>query len=292
MKISNQLFKKIFRSHFSYSPSFLPIRQFSSKKKQDINSKTKSKPKLPQNSIDENNSQSNLLKPQKYRTKAAYKLLEIDDQFRFINSCRRVIELGCCPGGWTEVLIKRCPNNAIIVSIDREKMLPIDLKENKKQIAITYLETEIFQHETNLELAKLFNLDRVDLIICDIDIEVESCSLNDSERILAHIKNTMTFVLNTLEVGGKLLFKGYRNLHQKMNKEYMELYFKNVVMTQPLMSRLESSELYYYCTGFGESKLIDTLNEKKNDFEYSDFCTHFPEINRMTEFQRKKMFYM
>ena len=177
-----------------------------------------------------------LSKNDHYRSRAAYKLIEIDDKFKILNSSKSVIDLGGAPGSWSEVLNERLKNPKKIITID---LLEIQPSPN----------LEIVQHDFT---AKSFvryveQFKPFDLIISDISPNLSGNKTADFLRMQDFVEIAFDSALKLLNKNGHFVTKYFRT--GDMNKTIMlaKQNFMKVSSFKPEYSRKESSEIYLIC---------------------------------------------
>lgn len=180
-----------------------------------------------------------LSKAKGYRSRAAYKLIEINEKFKIINKRSKVIDLGASPGGWTQVVAEIQNNDNQVIAIDKKQMDPI------KGCKFFYDDISIFLKDN--EILKRNNFD---VILSDMAANSSGHRFTDlanSEKIyyLAH-----EFVLKYLAINGSFICKFFRNSLEKTILQNIKRYFKKVRTYKPVSSRKNSKEIYLIAIGF------------------------------------------
>ncbi len=170
-----------------------------------------------------------------YRSRAAYKLIEIDDKFKLIKKSKYMIDLGAAPGGWTQLLTQRASEGAKIVAIDLLKFdeLPgvqqfigdFEDEENQKKII------DSLGHKANL-------------IVSDMAPSTSGHAQTDHLRIMRLVNSAYDFALNTLEKGGSFVAKVFIGGKEKQFFERVKKDFKEAYFFKPKASRSSSVEIY------------------------------------------------
>ena len=174
-----------------------------------------------------------------FRSRSAYKLLELNSKFKFFKSSKTVIDLGCYPGGWSQILKKNLKNC---------KILSIDIKKMEKIDGVDFLLCD-FQKEESKEkiLKKLTN--KADLLVSDMAVNTTGNKDLDCIRtnaLCAEVIEFSSFVINKSGVVIAKLFNGIDFLNVKnlaQNKFHRVNFFK------PESSRDHSKETYIHCAG-------------------------------------------
>ena len=184
-----------------------------------------------------------------YRGRAAYKILELDDKIRFLVPGARVVDLGCAPGGWCQVAVKRV--NALGERTDKRqgRILGIDLQE-VEPIAGAEIHQLDFMDDGADEQVKAWLDGPADVVMSDMAASSSGHKQTDHLRIIALCEAAAYFAFDVLEEGGtfvaKVLAGGAEGELQKLLKQK----FTKVVNIKPPASRADSSEKFVVATGF------------------------------------------
>lgn len=180
-----------------------------------------------------------------YRSRAAYKLLEIDDKHHFLKPGARVVDLGAAPGGWTQIAVKRTGaangRGGHVVGID---ILPME------QIAgSTVIELDFRADEAPDTLKELMG-GPADVVLSDMAASATGHRPTDHLRIMALCEMALDFAVEVLKPGGSFLAKvlqggAERDLMKALNRN-----FAAVRHVKPKASRSDSAEMYVLATGF------------------------------------------
>lgn len=184
-----------------------------------------------------------------YRGRAAFKILELDEKYRFLVPGARVVDLGCAPGGWLQVAVKRInalgekPGKAVgrIIGVDLQEVEPIAGAE------IHQLD---FMDDHADEKVKTWLGGKADVVMSDMAASSSGHKQTDHMRIIALCEAAAYFAFDVLEEGGtfvaKVLAGGAEGELQKLLKQK----FTKVANVKPPASRADSSEKFVVATGF------------------------------------------
>jgi 23S rRNA (uridine2552-2'-O)-methyltransferase len=179
-----------------------------------------------------------------YRSRAAYKLAELDDRFRFLRGGKRVLDLGAAPGGWTQIAVARvgkAKGTGKVVGID---LLPIDPIPG----AI------LFQGDFLGDGAEKKLLDALggapDAILSDMAAPATGHAATDHIRIVALVEAAYEFAREHLAPGGTFVAKVFQGGTERELLERMKKDFASVKHAKPPASRAESAEVYVVAQGF------------------------------------------
>jgi 23S rRNA methylase len=188
-------------------------------------------------------------KAEGYRGRAAFKILELDDKFRFLVPGARVVDLGCAPGGWCQVAVKRV--NALGEKSGKKigTVLGVDLQE-VEPIAGAETHQLDFMSEDADEKVKEWLGGEADVVMSDMAAASSGHKQTDHLRIIALCEAAAYLAFDVLTPGGtfvaKVLAGGAEGDLQKLLKQK----FEKVVNMKPPASRSDSSEKFVVATGF------------------------------------------
>ncbi len=172
-----------------------------------------------------------------YRSRAAYKLIEIDEKFRIFKNGISVIDLGAAPGSWSQYLSKKIKNGKI-VSIDLKKMETID---NITQILGDFIE------EKNKSKIKDFFKSNVDVVLSDMSVNTTGNKNIDSIHTGELCMEAMLFSKKVLNNDGKFISKIFMGSTFNEIITEAKLIFKEVKVFKPKSSRKDSKESFIIC---------------------------------------------
>jgi 23S rRNA (uridine2552-2'-O)-methyltransferase len=175
-----------------------------------------------------------------YRSRAAYKILELDDRFKFVRGAKRVVDLGIAPGGWAQVVRKRAPK-AAIVGID---LLPTDPIEG-----VTIFEMDFMDDAAPARLEQALD-GAPDLVLSDMAANTVGHKQTDHLRTMALVEAGAWFAVETLEKGGSFVAKVLAGGTDKELLTLLKQHFTSVKHAKPPASRKGSSEWYVVAQGF------------------------------------------
>jgi 23S rRNA (uridine2552-2'-O)-methyltransferase len=177
-------------------------------------------------------------KQQGFRSRAAFKLIELDDRFHLIKRGSRVVDLGAAPGGWTQVAVKR---GARVVGVD---LMPMDPVSGAMLLVGDFTEPEV-QARLITELGG-----KADLVLSDMAPNTTGHGATDHLRIIALAEAALVFALEVLGEGGGFVAKVFQGGAERTVLERLKRHFASVRHAKPPASRKESSELYVVAMGF------------------------------------------
>ena len=172
-----------------------------------------------------------------YRSRASFKLIELNKKFNFIKSNTNLLDLGSFPGGWSQVAIK------IITS---GKIMSVDIREMDPLKNVEFLKGDIMERETKLAIIQYFK-SNLDVIISDMAADTTGNKSLDSIRTNQLCADVINFSKDILKPKGVLVTKIFMGEDFLEVKKLAKSIFKKVNFFKPESSRKESKETYLHC---------------------------------------------
>ena len=188
-----------------------------------------------------------LAKQNGYRARSAFKLIELDDKFRFLTKGKRVVDLGAAPGGWTQVAVERVgstPENPLVVGLDLLEMAYI---AGAKTTQLDFLDDKAPD-----VLKEMLGGHRADVVLSDMAPNTTGMGEVDHLRIMGLLETAYAFALEILAPNGAFVAKIFQGGTEQTLLAQMKRQFKVVKHAKPPASRKESPEFYVVATGFKE----------------------------------------
>ncbi|MBD5405680.1 RlmE family RNA methyltransferase [bacterium] len=177
-----------------------------------------------------------------YRSRATFKIIEIDDKFHLFKQGKKVADIGSAPGGWSDIAVKRV-GKGNVAAIDILEMKPIDGVKFK-------------QVDFNLDEAKEFLIQalngKADVVISDIAPNTTGNQSVDHLQIMALVEQAYYFAIEVLKTGGSFVAKVRQGGTEASLLSEMKKHFSTVKHFKPNSSRKESAETYVIAQGFKE----------------------------------------
>ena len=176
-----------------------------------------------------------------YRSRAAYKLIEIDDRDRILAPGAVVVDLGAAPGGWTQVAVKRAGPDGRVIAIDLLEMQAVP--------GAVFMRGDFASDAGLAAVEAALAGARADAVLSDMSPNISGIAISDQARSMALAELARDFALAHLKPGGAFLVKlfqgaGYEEFHKSVRAR-----FEKVVVRKPDASRGESAELYLLARG-------------------------------------------
>jgi 23S rRNA (uridine2552-2'-O)-methyltransferase len=180
-------------------------------------------------------------KAEGYRSRAAYKLLELDEKFNLLKGLKAVVDLGIAPGGWSQVVRRRSPQ-AAIAGIDLLPTDPID--------GVAILQMDFMDDEAPARLREALGVDHADLVMSDMAANTVGHPQTDHLRTMALVEAGMLFATEVLRPGGAYVAKVLAGGADNNLVAELKRHFTTVKHAKPPASRKDSSEWYVIAQGF------------------------------------------
>lgn len=175
------------------------------------------------------------------RSRAAFKLIEMDEKHRLLKPGARVVDLGAAPGGWTQVAVQRAGDRGKVVALD---LLPMD------QVAGATVLQGDFQDEAAERAVEAALGGQADLVMSDMAPNTTGHAATDHLRIIALAELALDFAIRVLAPGGAFVAKVFQGGSERELLDRLKRHFAAVRHAKPPASRKDSSELYVVATGF------------------------------------------
>jgi 23S rRNA (uridine2552-2'-O)-methyltransferase len=175
------------------------------------------------------------------RSRAAYKLAEIDDKYRLLKPGTRVVDLGAAPGGWSEIAARRGGPNGRVIALDILDMKPID--------GVEFLKLDFLDEAAPLRLKEMLG-GTANVVLSDMAANATGHRQTDHLRIMALAEAAAVFAREVLAPGGAFVCKVLQGGTEAALLAELKRDFGNVKHVKPPASRSDSAELYLLARGF------------------------------------------
>ena len=178
------------------------------------------------------------------RSRAAYKLIEIDDKYHFLKPGMSVVDLGAAPGGWSQIAAKR------VGAADRRgKVVAIDLLEMPEIPGVSFAQLDFLKEDAPDRLLKMIG-GRADVVLSDMAANTTGHRKTDQLRILGLVEGAAAFASDVLNPGGTFVAKVFQSGADAELLAQLKRDFASVRHVKPASSRQDSSERYVLAMGF------------------------------------------
>lgn len=175
-------------------------------------------------------------KAEGYRSRASFKLMEMDDRDHLIRPGEVVVDLGATPGGWSQVVAQRQNGRGRILALDLLEMHPVP--------GVEFLQGDFREEEILLHLEKLLAGDRVGLVLSDMAPNISGIPVSDQARMMNLAELALDFAQNWLKPEGAFLVKVFQGYGFGEFMQSMRQTFATVSSRKPDASRDRSAEVY------------------------------------------------
>jgi len=179
-------------------------------------------------------------KSEGYRSRAAYKLKEMDEKHHLLKRGHSAVDLGAAPGGWTQILVERLGDGRV-VGVDIQEMDPIN--------GAALLKID-FMDAAAPEIIKDALSGPVDVVLSDMASPATGHRETDHLRVMALCEAALEFAIEVLKPGGAFVCKVLRGGTERALLETLKRRFAKVIHVKPPASRRDSAEMYVLATGF------------------------------------------
>jgi 23S rRNA (uridine2552-2'-O)-methyltransferase len=183
-----------------------------------------------------------------YRSRAAYKLIEIDDKYHFLKPGQSVVDLGAAPGGWSQIAARRV--GAVDgKGIAKGRVVAIDLLEMPDIAGVTFAQLDFHANDAPERLTAMLG-GRADVVMSDMAANTTGHRKTDQLRILGLVEGAAAFACEVLNPGGTFLAKVFQSGADAELQAQLKRDFSSVRHVKPSASRQDSSERYVLAMGF------------------------------------------
>lgn len=176
-------------------------------------------------------------KEEGYRSRAAFKLIDLDDKFKILRQCRgAIVDLGCAPGSWLQVVRKRCEKSVKIVGIDLKAVHEIE--------GVKTIQGDFLDRKNHDKLKNIIGDTEIDLVLSDMAADACGFPEIDHLRIMSLVEDAAEFALCNLKRGGSFICKMLQGVGEKELALKLGRHFTKVSFFKPNASRNNSSEIF------------------------------------------------
>jgi 23S rRNA (uridine2552-2'-O)-methyltransferase len=180
-------------------------------------------------------------KKEGFRSRAAFKLIEIDDKYRLLKQGARVVDLGAAPGGWSEIAARRIGPSGRVIALD--------ILDFKPMTGIEFLKLDFLDETAPGRLKEMLG-GKADVVLSDMAANATGHRQTDHLRIMALAEAAIHFAREVLGKGGAFLCKVLQGGTETALLAELKRDFETVKHVKPPASRTDSAELYLLARGF------------------------------------------
>lgn len=182
-------------------------------------------------------------KQEGYRSRAAYKLLELQQRYRIIKPGDKIIDLGAAPGGWLQIAAKIVGHNGRVIGVDLQPIQPLPERN------VVLLTGDIMSKEIQRQITQLLG-GPANCVLSDLAPKLSGIRDADMARCLDLNRTALAVALELLRPGGTMLVKSFSSDDLQTFTAELKQSFSAVQRTKPEATRQGSSEFYFYAKGF------------------------------------------
>ncbi len=179
-----------------------------------------------------------------FRSRAAYKLKEIDDKYKLLKSGMAVVDLGAAPGGWSQIAAAK-----VGATDGKGKVVAIDVLEMPEIPGVTFAQLDFLSNDAPAKLRAMLG-DGADLVMSDMAANTTGHRKTDQLRIIGLVEIAAAFACEVLKPGGAFLAKVFQSGAEAELLTQLKRDFTTIRHVKPAASRQDSSERYLLATGF------------------------------------------
>jgi 23S rRNA (uridine2552-2'-O)-methyltransferase len=184
-------------------------------------------------------------KAEGYRSRAAYKIIELNERHKLFHKGMRMVDLGAAPGGWSQVaapIVGSTPANRLIVAIDFLEMVPID--------GVVFLKKDFTDNDAPQLLLEALGGHKPDIVLSDMAAPTTGHRATDHLRIMALVELAADFAVQVLAPGGTFVSKVFQGGTEHELLAMLKQHFTTTLHAKPPASRSGSAETYLVAKGF------------------------------------------
>ena len=177
-----------------------------------------------------------------YRSRASFKIIEIQDKYKIFKKDMFIVDLGAAPGGWSQQIVKYVGHNGKLIALDLLDMPPI--------AGADFIQGDFSSDETYEQLNKLVNYKKIDSIVSDMAPNMSGNKTSDQAKSIHLLELALDFAKENLITGGSFVTKLFQG---QGSDEYIKLVkenFTKVTQFKPKSSRPRSREIYVVAQNF------------------------------------------
>jgi 23S rRNA (uridine2552-2'-O)-methyltransferase len=177
-----------------------------------------------------------------FRSRAVYKLQELDQKNRLFQKNMRIVELGAAPGGWSEYIARKLGDTGIIIAND---LLPMEYLEY-----VTFIQGDFRSDSVLEQIMKKVENKKVDLVLSDMSPNISGVVSVDQTASIYLVELALELAKDILKPNGQLLMKVFQGSGFEPLLKHIKIHFNTVKIRKPKASRSRSKEVYLYASGF------------------------------------------
>lgn len=185
---------------------------------------------------------------QGYRSRSAFKLLEIQEKYHLIRPGMQIVDLGAAPGGWSQVVVKCLKGQGKLIAVDRLEMDPLPEKITR------FIQGDFLSEEVQQAVISALRGGQADLVLSDLSPNISGQRDVDQARMVDLIDAVLSILPSVLRQGGSLLVKIFQGTESDALISQIKTRFESIKLIKPKSSREKSPEMYLLARDFNMNK--------------------------------------
>ena len=233
----------------------------------------------------------NKAKAEGYRSRASYKLKQLDEEFRFFDGAKRVLDMGAAPGGWLQVAGESI-TGGLVVGVDLKEIEPLYMENVETIIG------DVTDPEVQAVILSRFHGEKADVVLSDMAQNVMGVWEVDDLRQIHLARTALSIADKLLREDGWMIVKVFQGKEHEAFIREMRAMFEKVFIVKPLASRKGSAEVYVVAKNlrkdrvlpedFREDRKLQPITEEENDAEPLP-GENLPDYGEPVEYSKKKL---
>ena len=233
----------------------------------------------------------NKAKAEGYRSRASYKLKQLDEEFRFFDGAKRVLDMGAAPGGWLQVAGESI-TGGLVVGVDLKEIEPLYMENVETIIG------DVTDPEVQAVILSRFHGEKADVVLSDMAQNVMGVWEVDDLRQIHLARTALSIADKLLREDGWMIVKVFQGKEHEAFIREMRAMFEKVFIVKPLASRKGSAEVYVVAKnlrrdrvlpeGFRKDRKLQPIVEEENDAEPLP-GENLPDYGEPVEYSKKKL---
>lgn len=201
-----------------------------------------------------------------YRSRAAFKLIEIHEKYKLLRPGQKVLDVGSAPGGWSQVIAEYTK------STDRNPLaVAVDILDMEDVPGVHFIRGDMTKQDVQDEILNKNNYEKFDLVLSDMCPEFTGTKAADHVNLIQLNETTIDFASKVLKRNGNFVMKTFEGTLQRKLQERIKKYFNKIHRFKPASSRSDSSELFLVCIGYLENEELKKEAEEITKLSPEEF---------------------
>lgn len=201
-------------------------------------------------------------KDEGYRSRAAYKLIDLDKKYKFLKPGSAIVDLGCFPGGWLQVALEKVGRQGVVAGVDRVFVEPVASSDNREAIII---EGDFLESQTQQLVSQAIG-GEADVVLSDLSPKLSGVRFRDVAACVELVDAAFLFCCEVLKEGGTFVAKIFPGSDADEFYEKLKDCFVKLQRERSTATRKSSNEYYIVGSGFRRQETKSKLNQAQECF--------------------------